>query len=164
MISRPTLGCSHWWKFVYTQNAAMISFYNITRQHLGYVQDVILFYFILCTMSIYKENQKSYKKGFVKDIWTETVHGTSKMKYLSWHIFTLFDGRTLVFYHLLPFPTDAKSWWRLVRHWQLKKEVLWYKIFSGKLSVSYNIEKDSLQAIAQRSRSTGLCWKLLGLR
>ena len=41
MISRPSLGCSHWLEFVYTQNAAMMSFNNVMRQHLDYVQDVI---------------------------------------------------------------------------------------------------------------------------
>ena len=41
MISRPILCCSHWLEFVYTQNAAMTSFYNVMRQHLDYVQDVI---------------------------------------------------------------------------------------------------------------------------
>ena len=34
MISRPNLGYSHWLEFVYTKNAAITSFYNVTRQHL----------------------------------------------------------------------------------------------------------------------------------
>ena len=41
MISRPILSCSHWLEFAYTQNAAMMLFYNVTRQHLDYVHDAI---------------------------------------------------------------------------------------------------------------------------
>ena len=53
MISRPTLSCSHWLEFVYTDRCVAnqliclsvtsfwTSFYNVSRQHVDYIHDVI---------------------------------------------------------------------------------------------------------------------------
>ena len=43
MIIIPSLSCIHWLEVVYRINAVMtsFSFYNVMRQHLDYVHDVI---------------------------------------------------------------------------------------------------------------------------